>query len=86
MFKKMKLVPLVLGICQAMSLVMACYRLKPLSWLLLLIIVIYLSILTPDAPLSYDERSRLYHLERSSWQDYNKALISTGGGVFSRAR
>jgi len=39
----------------------------------------------PDAPLSYDERSRLYHLERSSWQDYNKALISTGGGVFSRA-
>ena len=39
----------------------------------------------PDAPLSYDERSRLYHLERSSWQDYNKALISNGGGVFSRA-
>ncbi len=40
---------------------------------------------TPDAPSSYDERSRLYHLDRSSWQDYNKALISTGGGVFSRA-
>ena len=39
----------------------------------------------PVALLSYDERSRLYHLDRSSWQDYNKALISTGGGVYSRA-
>jgi len=39
----------------------------------------------PDALLSYDERSRLYQLERSSWQDYDRALISTGGGVFSRA-
>lgn len=39
----------------------------------------------PDAKLSYDERSRLYHLERSSWQSYDKKLISAGGGVFSRA-
>jgi len=39
----------------------------------------------PDALLSYDERSRLYNLERSSWQDYDKSLMSTGGGVFSRS-
>jgi len=39
----------------------------------------------PDTALSYNERSRLYHLDRSSWQDYNKELISAGGGVFSRS-
>ena len=39
----------------------------------------------PDSALSYVERNRLYHLERSSWQDYDKALISYGGGVFSRS-
>ncbi|MCJ8295467.1 MAG: NAD-glutamate dehydrogenase [Colwellia sp.] len=40
---------------------------------------------TPDSALSYVERSRLYQLDRSSWQDYDKALISAGGGVFSRS-
>ncbi len=39
----------------------------------------------PDSASSYIERKRLYHLERSSWQDYDKALISQGGGVFSRS-
>jgi glutamate dehydrogenase len=39
----------------------------------------------PDSATSYVERSRLYHLKRSSWQDYDKALISQGGGVFSRS-
>ncbi len=38
----------------------------------------------PDAEHSFDERVRLFNLPRSSWQDYNKALISQGGGVFSR--
>ncbi|WP_019028188.1 NAD-glutamate dehydrogenase [Colwellia piezophila] len=38
----------------------------------------------PDSTLSYVERSRLYQLDRSSWQDYDKTLISAGGGVFSR--
>ena len=38
----------------------------------------------PDAAVSFDERQRLYDLPRSSWQDYNRDLISAGGGVYSR--
>jgi glutamate dehydrogenase len=38
----------------------------------------------PDPAASWQERSRLFVLPRSSWQDYNPALISKGGGVFSR--
>ncbi|WP_289169168.1 NAD-glutamate dehydrogenase [uncultured Pseudoalteromonas sp.] len=40
---------------------------------------------TPDAATSYPERERLFNLPRSSWEDYNKDLISAGGGIFSRA-
>ncbi|CAN5118441.1 NAD-glutamate dehydrogenase [soil metagenome] len=39
---------------------------------------------TPDPATSWAERDRLFKLPRSSWQDYDKALISQGGGVFSR--
>ncbi|HWD59569.1 MAG TPA: NAD-glutamate dehydrogenase domain-containing protein [Stellaceae bacterium] len=39
----------------------------------------------PDAAKSYVERQRLFELPRSSWADYNKRLISPGGGVFERA-
>jgi glutamate dehydrogenase len=39
----------------------------------------------PDPDASFAERTRLFHLPRSSWQDYDKALISRGGGVFARA-
>lgn len=39
---------------------------------------------TPDCETSFKERARLFGLERSSWQDYDKSLISEGGGVFSR--
>ncbi len=39
----------------------------------------------PDPPKSFGERQRLFDLPRSSWQDYDRALISKGGGVFSRA-
>jgi glutamate dehydrogenase len=39
----------------------------------------------PDPEKSLAERQRLFDLPRSSWQDYDKALISPGGGVFSRA-
>ena len=35
-------------------------------------------------PASFAERKRLFGLPRSSWQDYDKAKISKGGGVFSR--
>ncbi len=40
----------------------------------------------PDAdPLaSYRERARLYALPGSSWQDYDRSVLSAGGGVWSR--
>jgi glutamate dehydrogenase len=39
----------------------------------------------PDPAASWKERERLFKLPRSSWDDYDKALISTGGGVFPRS-
>lgn len=39
----------------------------------------------PDPAKSWPERKRLFEIGRSSWQDYDTALISRGGGVFSRA-
>jgi glutamate dehydrogenase len=38
----------------------------------------------PDPVRSLAERLRLFDLPRSSWQDYDRAAISPGGGVFSR--
>jgi len=38
----------------------------------------------PVVRVSYKERQRLFNLPRSSWQDYDEALISQGGGIFSR--
>ncbi len=38
----------------------------------------------PDVAISFAERSRLFALPTSSWQDYDERLISPGGGVFSR--
>jgi len=40
---------------------------------------------TPDLATAWEERRRLFDLPRSSWQDYDKGLLSKGGGVFSRA-
>ncbi len=40
----------------------------------------------PDPAAGFDERKRLYDLPRSSWADYNPALISAGGGVFRRGQ
>ncbi|MEV8315178.1 NAD-glutamate dehydrogenase [Streptomyces sp. NPDC059900] len=39
----------------------------------------------PDAGTSYAERRRLFELPRSSWADYNKELLSAGGGIFPRS-
>lgn len=39
----------------------------------------------PDAAKSYKERERLFNLPRSSWDDYDRSLISEGGGVFLRS-
>jgi len=38
----------------------------------------------PDVKKSYQERQRMFGLARSTWNDYNKKLISKGGGIFSR--
>ena len=43
------------------------------------------SIPIPMPKPRFAERERLFALPRSSWQDYDKTLISKGGGVFSRA-
>ncbi len=39
----------------------------------------------PDPIVGLDERKRLFELPRSSWQDYDKSLLSKGGGVYSRS-
>ena len=39
----------------------------------------------PDAAAGYAERRRLFELERSSWADYDRSLISEGGGVWPRS-
>ena len=39
----------------------------------------------PDPERSFAERKRLFDLPRSSWQDFDKAVISKGGGVYSRS-
>ena len=39
----------------------------------------------PDTARSFAERERLFALPRSSWEDYDKALISEGGGVWPRS-
>ncbi|HTE38377.1 MAG TPA: NAD-glutamate dehydrogenase domain-containing protein, partial [Reyranella sp.] len=38
----------------------------------------------PDPALSWVERKRLFDLPRSSWMDYDRKLISPGGGVYDR--
>lgn len=38
----------------------------------------------PDAASSWEERRRMFELPRSSWDDYNRSLISEGGGVYPR--
>jgi glutamate dehydrogenase len=40
---------------------------------------------SPDEARSFRERQRMFALPRSSWQDYDKSLISKGGGIFPRA-
>jgi glutamate dehydrogenase len=39
----------------------------------------------PDTARSFKERERLFKLPRSSWEDYSKAAISKGGGVYPRS-
>jgi len=39
----------------------------------------------PDAARSFKERERLFNLPTSTWDDYDKSLISEGGAIFSRS-
>ncbi|HVD78001.1 MAG TPA: NAD-glutamate dehydrogenase domain-containing protein, partial [Vicinamibacteria bacterium] len=39
----------------------------------------------PDPEKTFAERERLFRLPRSTWRDYNAALIGKGGGIFDRA-
>ena len=39
----------------------------------------------PDVAKSFKERSRMFNLPRSTWLDYDKSLISKGGGIFERS-
>jgi glutamate dehydrogenase len=39
----------------------------------------------PDPAASFAERQRLFALARSSWTDYDRKLISAGGGVWPRS-
>jgi glutamate dehydrogenase len=39
----------------------------------------------PDAAASFRERQRLFRLPRSGWSDYERRLISRGGGIFDRS-
>ncbi|MDQ4097997.1 MAG: NAD-glutamate dehydrogenase, partial [Actinomycetota bacterium] len=38
----------------------------------------------PDPVVSARERARLFALPSSSWQDYDRSLLSPGGGIWSR--
>ncbi|WP_116092529.1 NAD-glutamate dehydrogenase [Sphingomonas crusticola] len=40
----------------------------------------------PDPARSWEERNRMFALPRSSWADYDPALISTGGGIYPRTQ
>src|SRR3546814_12278773 len=39
----------------------------------------------PDASRSFSEREHLFKLPRSSWDDYDRSLISAGGGIYPRS-
>jgi glutamate dehydrogenase len=39
---------------------------------------------SPDPAVSYVERQRLFDLPGSSWDDYDRSLLSAGGGVWPR--
>jgi glutamate dehydrogenase len=39
----------------------------------------------PEPERTFLERERLFHLPRSTWRDYDKAVISKGGGIFERS-
>ena len=63
----------------------ACCSRRTSAWSPPSIISTFSSTREPDAARSFTERERLFRLPRSSWEDYSKAAISKGGGVYSRS-
>jgi glutamate dehydrogenase len=39
----------------------------------------------PDPAISFAERQRMFELPRSSWEDYDRAKMSPGGGIYPRS-
>ena len=39
----------------------------------------------PDSAATFKERKRLFETPRTTWDDFDKSLISTGGAVYSRS-
>ncbi len=40
---------------------------------------------TPDVSRSFAERQRLFDLPRSSWDDFDRGVLSQGGGIYARS-
>ena len=40
----------------------------------------------PDPQKSWAERKRLFELPRSSWDDYDRSMLSQGGGIYPRTQ
>ncbi|MDB5699366.1 MAG: glutamate dehydrogenase, partial [Alphaproteobacteria bacterium] len=40
----------------------------------------------PDPAASWEERRRLFGQPRSSWDDYDRKIVSKGGGIFARTQ
>jgi glutamate dehydrogenase len=40
----------------------------------------------PDPAASWSERKRMFELPRSSWDDYDRKLLSKGGGIYPRTQ
>ncbi len=38
----------------------------------------------PDTEKTFQERERMFNLPRSSWQDFDRSVLSTGGMIISR--
>ncbi len=39
----------------------------------------------PDVARTFAERTRLFHLPRSSWDDFDRGVLSEGGGIYPRS-
>ena len=71
--------------CRATCSATACCSSARSGWSPLSIIATFSSIPNPDTAKTFAERQRLFNLPRSSWQDFDKSLISKGGGIFPRS-